>query len=99
MYRKVELKDGYVGMEKKVAKLWEEKDVIKKLLQNDIFVKQMMLHFQGIVINVLHMQEPTYKCRFLHVKLRYWEVFPTRLFRGWVPGKGEKNLGQAFLYI
>ena len=39
MYRKVELKDGYVGMEKKVAKLWEEKDVIKKLLQNDIFVK------------------------------------------------------------
>ena len=30
MYKKVELKNGYVGMEKDVAKLWEEKDVIKK---------------------------------------------------------------------
>ena len=30
MYKKVELKDGYVGMERDVAKLWEEKDVIKK---------------------------------------------------------------------
>ena len=30
MYKKVELPEGYVGMEKKVADLWEEKDVIKK---------------------------------------------------------------------
>ncbi len=31
MYKKVELpKEGYVGMEKEVAELWKEKDVIKK---------------------------------------------------------------------
>ena len=30
MYKKVELKDGFVGMEKEVANLWKEKDVIKK---------------------------------------------------------------------
>ena len=30
MYEKVELKDGFVGMEKKVAKRWKEKDIIKK---------------------------------------------------------------------
>lgn len=32
MYSKVELPDGYVGMEKKVAKLWKEKDIVKKNL-------------------------------------------------------------------
>ena len=30
MYKKVELKDGFVGMEKEVAKMWKEKDIIKK---------------------------------------------------------------------
>ena len=30
MYKKVELPDGYVGMEKNVAKLWKDKDIIKK---------------------------------------------------------------------
>ena len=30
MYKKVELKDGFVGMEKEVAKTWKEKDIIKK---------------------------------------------------------------------
>ena len=27
MYKKVELSDGYVGMEKKVAKLWKDKGI------------------------------------------------------------------------
>ena len=30
MYKKVELKNGFVGMEKEVAKTWKEKDIIKK---------------------------------------------------------------------
>ncbi len=30
MYKKVELKDGFVGMEREVAKTWKEKDIIKK---------------------------------------------------------------------
>ena len=30
MYKKVELKNGFVGMEKEVAKRWEEKNIIKK---------------------------------------------------------------------
>ena len=30
MYKKVELPQGYVGMEKEVANLWKEKDIIKK---------------------------------------------------------------------
>ena len=30
MYKKVELKDGFVGMENDVAKLWKEKDIVKK---------------------------------------------------------------------
>ena len=30
MYKKVELKDGFVGMENQVAKTWKEKDIIKK---------------------------------------------------------------------
>ena len=28
MYKKVELKNGFVGMERDVAKLWKEKDII-----------------------------------------------------------------------
>ncbi len=32
MYKKVELPKGFVGMENNVAKLWEEKDIIKKNL-------------------------------------------------------------------
>ena len=28
MYKKVELKNGFVGMEKDVAELWKEKDII-----------------------------------------------------------------------
>ncbi len=30
MYKKVELPDGYVGMENNVAKLWKEKNIVKK---------------------------------------------------------------------
>ena len=30
MYKKVELKNGFVGMERDVAKLWKEKDIIHK---------------------------------------------------------------------
>ena len=30
MYKKVELNDGFVGMERKVADLWKEKNIIKK---------------------------------------------------------------------
>ena len=30
MYKKVELKDGFVGMEREIAKVWKEKDIIKK---------------------------------------------------------------------
>lgn len=30
MYKKVELKNGFVGMEQDVAKVWKEKDIIKK---------------------------------------------------------------------
>ncbi len=30
MYKKVELKNGFVGMEREVAKMWKEKDIIKK---------------------------------------------------------------------
>ena len=31
MYKKVELtKDGFVGMERDIAKVWKEKDIIKK---------------------------------------------------------------------
>ena len=30
MYKKVELKNGFVGIEKEVAKNWKEKNIIKK---------------------------------------------------------------------
>ena len=30
MYKKVELKNGFVGMEQDVAKMWKEKDIVKK---------------------------------------------------------------------
>ena len=30
MYKKVELKDGFVGMERKIAKSWNENNIIKK---------------------------------------------------------------------
>ena len=30
MYKKVELKEGFVGMEREVAKRWEKKNIIKK---------------------------------------------------------------------
>ena len=30
MYKKVELKDGFVGMEREVAENWKKKDIIKK---------------------------------------------------------------------
>ena len=35
MYKKVELKNGYVGMEEDVAKLWKEKNIIKKNLDKN----------------------------------------------------------------
>ncbi len=30
MYKKVELKDGFVGMERKVSEMWKQKDIVKK---------------------------------------------------------------------
>ena len=30
MYKKVELKNGFVGMENKVAEMWKQKNIIKK---------------------------------------------------------------------
>ena len=30
MYKKVELKDGFAGMENKVAEMWKQKNIIKK---------------------------------------------------------------------
>ena len=35
MYKKVELKNGYVGMEEDVAKLWKEKNIVKKNLDKN----------------------------------------------------------------
>ena len=32
MYKKVDASKGFVDMEKDIAKLWKEKDVIKKIL-------------------------------------------------------------------
>ena len=31
MYKKVELKEGFVGMEQEVAKRWQDKNIIKKI--------------------------------------------------------------------
>jgi isoleucyl-tRNA synthetase len=44
MYKKVELPDGYVGMEKKVAELWKEKDVIKKNFNKNEGKKYFMFY-------------------------------------------------------
>ena len=30
MYKKVELKNGFVGMENEVAEMWKQKNIIKK---------------------------------------------------------------------
>ena len=30
MYKKVELKNGFVGMEREVAEMWKKKDIMKK---------------------------------------------------------------------
>ena len=38
MYKKVELKNGFVGMEHEVAKKWKEKDIIKKNLKQNILI-------------------------------------------------------------
>ena len=35
MYKKVELPNGFVGMENKVAKMWKDKDIIKKSLNGN----------------------------------------------------------------
>ena len=35
MYKKVELSNGFVGMENKVAKMWKDKDIIKKSLNGN----------------------------------------------------------------
>ena len=44
MYKKVELPNGYVGMEKKVADLWKEKDVIKKNFNKNEGKKYFMFY-------------------------------------------------------
>ena len=41
MYKKVELKNGFVGMEHEVAKKWKEKDIIKKNLIKNIMIFYM----------------------------------------------------------
>ena len=44
MYKKVELKqDGFVGMEREVAKTWKEKNVIQKNF--DLNKGKVILHF------------------------------------------------------
>ena len=35
MYKKVELQNGFVGMAQDVAKVWKEKDIIKKIEKRD----------------------------------------------------------------
>ena len=35
MYKKVELKDGFVGIEREVAENWKKKDIIKKNATSD----------------------------------------------------------------
>ena len=35
MYKKVELQNGFVGMENDVAKMWKDKDIIKKSLNGN----------------------------------------------------------------
>ena len=45
MYKKVELpKDGYVGMEQNVAKLWKEKDIVKKNFNKNEGKKYFMFY-------------------------------------------------------
>ncbi len=44
MYKKVELPEGYVGMEKNVAKLWKEKDIIKKNFNKNEGKKYFMFY-------------------------------------------------------
>lgn len=60
MYKKVELtKDGFVGMEQNIAKVWKEKDIVKKNFDlnqgKDILLfmmdlqQQMECHMQAIL--------------------------------------------------
>lgn len=45
MYKKVELpKEGYVGMEKEVAKLWKDKDIVKKNFDKNEGKKYFMFY-------------------------------------------------------
>ena len=45
MYKKVELpKEGYVGMEKEVAELWKEKDIVKKNFNKNEGKKYFMFY-------------------------------------------------------
>ena len=46
MYKKVELKTGFVGMEKEIAKLWKEKDIIQKSF-NENKDKEYFTFFDG----------------------------------------------------
>ena len=43
MYKKVELKNGFVGMENKVAEMWKQKNIIKKNF--DMNKEKDILHF------------------------------------------------------
>ena len=47
MYKKVELKDGFVGMENDVSKVWKEKDIVKKVLMQ-IKVKDILLFMMDL---------------------------------------------------
>ena len=39
MYKKVELENGFVGMENKVAEMWKQKNIIKKNKNIDLNYK------------------------------------------------------------
>ena len=41
MYKKVELKDGFVGMEREVAENWKKKDIIKKNFPSFLNIKKL----------------------------------------------------------
>ena len=46
MYKKVELKDGFVGMEHKVAENWKEKDILLFMMDHQ---QQMVNHMLDIL--------------------------------------------------
>ena len=50
MYKKVELKNGFVGMEHEVAEGWKKKDIIKKLEENEVKYEEYLTEDADIVL-------------------------------------------------